>query len=89
MESLGDDGRARQPSDIELAFDDATRRHLQYLTLRLFTGYLGSVLIVFALAVALAQVGIIGLGGALLTTAIASVLFAALGYSLVPSRPTG
>jgi hypothetical protein len=36
----------------------------------------------------LAQVGIIGLGGALLTTAITSVLFAALGYSLVPSRPT-
>jgi hypothetical protein len=88
MESLGGDGRSKQPSDIELAFDTATRRHLQYLTLRLFIGYLGSVLIVFALAVALAQVGIIGLGGALLTTAITSVLFAALGYSLVPSRPT-
>jgi hypothetical protein len=88
MESLDGNGRARQPSDIEPAFDNATRNHLQYLTLRLFLGYLGSVSIVFALAVALAQIGIIGLGGALLTTAITSVLFAALGYSLVPSPPT-
>jgi hypothetical protein len=89
MESLGGDRRARQPSDIELAFDDVTRNYLRYIMLRLFIGYLGSVLIVFALAVALAQVGIIGLGGALLTTAITSVLFAALGYSLVPSHPAG
>jgi hypothetical protein len=29
MESLGGDGRARQPSDIELAFDDVTRNYLQ------------------------------------------------------------
>jgi hypothetical protein len=88
MESLGGDGRSRQPSDIDHTFDTATRHHLQYLTLRLFIGYLASILIISTLAIALTQVGIVGVVGAVSATVISSVLFAALGYSLVPSRTT-
>jgi hypothetical protein len=75
-----------QPSDIELAFDSTTRSHLRYLTLRLLTAYLISVLITFISAVGLAQIGIVGSVGVILTTAVASIILIILGYVFEPSR---